>query len=84
MSAAEHNDATSIERIIQHLGDDQALARAALNLAAQLLHTIDIGELLSAASIRLELEAAAGNVDALRAAAHIASAGLILYPGEPR
>lgn len=91
------NHAATVERIAQQLDDDQALAREALRLAARLLqrderaahewltrllHMLDVGELLSAASIRLELEAAAGNVDAARAAAHVASAGIILYPGE--
>jgi hypothetical protein len=95
--SAHAEQAAAIERIAQQLGDDQALAREALRLAARLLvrderaaherlthllHMLDIGELLSAASIRLELEAATGNVDAGRAAAYIASAGLILYPGD--
>lgn len=90
--------AAAIERIARSLGDDQVLARESLHLAAQLLlrrderaahewltrllHMLDVGELLSAASARLELEAAAGNVDARRAAAHISSAGQILYPGD--
>jgi hypothetical protein len=94
----EHDEtAAAIERIARSLGDDQVLARESLHLAAQLLrrdecaahewltrllHMLDVGELLSAASARLELEAAAGNVDARRAAAHISSAGQILYPGD--
>lgn len=96
----EHNEtAEAIERIARALGDDQPLAREALHLAAQLLrhderhaherlsrllHLVDVGELLGAASVRLELEAAAGSVDAARAAAHVATAGAILYPAEPR
>jgi len=96
VSAAAHGDAATVERIAQQLDDDQALARLALRLAARLLqrderaaheqlthllHLLDVGELLSAASIKLELEAATGNVDARCAAAHIAAAGMILYPG---
>lgn len=93
----EHDaQAAAVERIARHVGDDQAIARAALHLAAQLLrhderaaharltqllHLLEAGELLGAASVKLELEAAAGNMDAGRAAAHVASAGLILYPG---
>ncbi|MEI6776224.1 MAG: hypothetical protein WCK70_04955 [Chloroflexales bacterium] len=92
-----HETASAVERIARTVGDDQPLACAALHLAAQLLrrderaaherltrllHLVDVGDLLSSASIRLELESAAGSVDARRAAGHVAAAGVILYPGE--
>lgn len=93
----EHDEtAAAVERIARLLGDDQPLAREALHLAAwlirhderqarerlsRLLNLLDTGELLAAASVRLELAAAAGNVDARRAAGHVAIAGSILYPG---
>jgi hypothetical protein len=98
MNHAEHIEAAAAaERIACCLDADQALAGEALHFAAQLLrhderqahahltrllNRIEIGELLSAASVRLELEAVTGNVDARRAAGHIAAAGIILYPSE--
>lgn len=98
MGNTEHDEAAvAVERIARDLGNDQALASEALCFAAQLLrhderraherltrllNQVEIVELLSAASVRLELEAAAGDVNARRAAGHIAAAGVILYPGE--
>ena len=60
-----HETASAVERIARTVGDDQALARAALHLAAhllrgderaaherltRLLHLVDVGELISSAS----------------------------------
>ncbi len=45
----------------------------------QFLHHVEIGELLGAAALKLEQAAADGNLDARRAAEHVAAAGAIYY-----
>lgn len=60
-------------------GDDTMAER----WLTQFLHHVEIGELLGAAALKLEQAAAAGNLDARRAAEHVAAAGAIYY-GEGR
>jgi hypothetical protein len=70
----------ALRMIAGALRGDDAMAERWL---IQFLHHVEIGELLGAATLKLEQAAADGNLDARRAAEHVATAGAIYY-GEGR
>ena len=66
----------ALRMIVGALRGDDAMAERWLT---QFLHHVEIGELLGTAALKLEQAAADGNLDARRAAEHVAAAGAIYY-----
>ena len=66
----------ALRMIVGALRGDDAMAERWLT---QFLHHVEIGALLGAAALKLAQAAADGNLDARRAAEHVAAAGAISY-----